>query len=231
MRIGSLLVCIAIIVSSAPGFAGERTIEASFPADQVDVLNISNGVGDFDLEAGDTNDIRVQITLTPRRGGIFSSMKQAEEDVKNATLVSDVGQQTLRLELDAGSSEPRFEAQWRVTAPSRLALSLEQGVGDVDVTGSAGGVEMEVGVGTVSVVVLGGNVSVSVGVGDGTVRGPAGAFLSADAAGGVGGAVIEADGDVITGEGFVSHSSSWQGGGPHTIELEVGVGDAKIILD
>ena len=231
MGFGKTLTCIAITASCAVGFGAERTIEASFPADQVERLRISNGVGDFDLEADDAAEIRVQITLTPRRGGIFSSMKRAEEDVEKATLVSDVEDHTLRVELDSGSNEPRFEARWHVTAPSRLRLDLEQGVGDVDVTGLAGGVEMEVGVGTVSVVVPGGDVGVSVGVGNGTIRGSVGAFGSADASGGVGGAIIEAEGEVITGEGFVSHSSSWRGDGSHSIELEVGVGDAKIVLD
>ena len=188
MKFGKTLTCIAITASCAVGFGAERTIEASFSADQVEGLRISNGVGDFDLEAADVTEIRVQITLTPRRGGIFSSMKRAEEEVEKATLVSAVEDHTLR-------------------------------------------VELEVGVGTVSVVVPGGNVGVSVGVGNGTIRGSVGAFGSADASGGVGGAVIEAEGEVTTGEGFVSHSSSWRGDGPHSIELEVGVGDAKIVLD
>lgn len=231
MRNRSILVCCAIIAVSAAGFAADRTIEASFPADQFEAISVTNGVGDFGFAAGDSSDIRVQITLTPRRGGLFSSMKRAEEDVEKATLISNIDDRTLFLEVDAGSSEPRFEAHWRVTAPSRLALDLEQGVGDVDVTGSAGDIEMEVGVGTASVTVLGGNVSVNVGVGNGRVRGPAGAFRSADAAGGVGDAVIEAESDVENSAGFVSHSSSWRGDGTYTIELEVGVGDAKIILD
>ncbi len=231
MRQRSLVACIAITVCASVGFASERTIEASFPADQIETLSITNGVGDFVLETDDTTEIRIEITLTPRRGGIFSSMKRAEEDVARANLISAAENNVLRIELDTDSNEPRFEARWRVVAPPHLALDLEQGVGDVDVNGLAGGVEMEVGVGTTTVVIPGGEVGVSVGVGNGTVRGPAGAFASANASGGVGGAVIEAQGEIFTGEGFVSHSSSWRGDGVHAIELEVGVGDAKIVLE
>ena len=231
MRNRRILICCAIIAISSAGIAAERTLEASFPADHIEAISVTNGVGDFSFAAGDSSDIRVRITLTPRRGGLFSSMKRAEEDVEKATLMSDVDDRILFLEVDSGSSEPRFEAHWLVTGPSRLALNLEQGVGDVEVTGSAGDIEMEVGVGTASLAVLGGDVNVNVGVGNGTVRGPAGAFRSADGAAGVGGTVIEADGDVENSSGFVSHSSSWRGDGTYTMELEVGVGDAKITLE
>ncbi len=158
-------------------------------------------------------------------------MKKAEQEVKTAVLTTAKGDGTLLLELESDSPEPRFEARWTVTAPARIGLELELGVGDVSVAGLTGGIEMEVGVGNVSIEVAGGDVAVSVGVGNGTIRGPAAAYGTVSASGGVGGASIEAAGATFNDKGFVGHTSSWKGDGPDGIELEVGVGDAEIILD
>ncbi len=224
------LICLISIAMAVPGGAADRTLEESHPAGGVDRLRIINGVGDVTMVSGDTDVIHVEITLTPRRGGVFSSMKKAEQEVEAAVLNASEHNRKLRLELDSVSDEPRFEARWMVTVPSRVGVELELGVGDVRLSGLAGGVEMEVGVGNATIEVSEGDVEVSVGVGNGTVRGPAEAFGSASASGGVGGASIDAEGEVNSGKGFVGHSSSWRGEGTYRIELEVGVGDASVIL-
>jgi hypothetical protein len=158
-------------------------------------------------------------------------MSRAEQEVAAATLTSDQRSGRLVLRLDSDSDEPRFEARWQVTTPSRLKLELEQGVGDIFVNGLSGGVDVQVGVGEVSLEVGAGDIDVNVGVGDATVRAPSSKYGSVDVSGGVGGAGVVVDGTVKKGEGFVSHSSSWRGDGSNSIELEVGVGDGQVVLD
>lgn len=227
----STLICLALIVVAVPTWAADRILEESYPAGTVDRLRITNGVGDVEVDSGDTDVISVQIFLTPRRGGVFSSMRRAEQEVEAARLKASEHNRKLRLELESPSDEPRFEARWMVTVPARVGFELELGVGDVRLSGLAGGVEMEVGVGNAMIEVSEGDVEVSVGVGNGTVRGPVDVFGSANASGGVGGATIDAEGDIKTGKGFVGHTSSWRGEGSYGIELEVGVGDAAVILE
>jgi len=231
MRQNRIVAFLAITALATAGFATDRVLSESFSMDQVERLTITNGVGSFTLTATDGEDIHVEVTLIPRRGGIFSSMSRAEEEVAAAELKADRGSDKLSLEVDSSSHEPRFEARWKVTAPSRLGLGLVQGVGDASVEGLAGGVDMEVGVGQAIVEVTGGNVGLSVGVGDATVKAPAAAYGSVDVSGGVGGAVVVVHGEVKKGRGFVSHSSRWRGDGPDSIEVEVGVGEAKVILE
>jgi len=158
-------------------------------------------------------------------------MSRAEEEVAAAEIKANQGTNTLSLEMDSNSNEPRFEARWVVSAPSRFHFELEQGVGDVSVEGLAGGIDMEVGVGEVTARIISGDVGMSLGVGDAVIRAPVEAYGSVDVSGGVGGARVVVNGDVKKGEGFVSHSSRWRGDGPDSIELEVGVGDAEVILD
>lgn len=231
MRSRSIIIFLTSIALTAPAIAAERVIEESFPAAGVERLHIENGVGDIEFAAADDEVIHIEITLTPRRGGVFSSMKKAEEEVATAVLRSREANGRLSVELDSDSHEPRFEANWMVTAPARLRLEVELGVGDVSVAGVMGGTGLEVGVGDASIGVLGGDVEVSIGVGSGTVRAPAAAYRSASASGGVGGASIDAEGEISTEKGFVGHSCTWRGDGPDSIELEVGVGDARVILE
>jgi hypothetical protein len=73
-------------------------------------------------------------------------------------------------------------------------------------------------------------VTIDAGVGDVVVRGPAHAFGEVSASGGVGDAVIEVRDRRIESEGMVGHSSTWRGSGSHDLEVQVGVGDARIIL-
>ena len=231
MRLRSTLVLLAAIAVAAPSISAERTIEESYAVDGIDGLRISNGVGDLQIGAAAGDAISVSVTLTPRRGGMFSSMRKAEQEVENARLTAREVRGVLRLEIESDSDEPRFEARWQVTAPARLGIEVELGVGDVEIVGFTGGVEMELGVGDASIAVAAGDVEASLGVGDAIVRAPASGYHSAEASGGVGGASIKVDGEVSAGKGFVGQTNTWSGDGPDRIELEVGVGDARIVLE
>lgn len=232
MRRLAILLAIATAAAAAPSAAAARTLTGSFPAADLEGIAIEAGVGDVTLTAGDGETVSVEVELKPRRGGLFSSMRAAEREVERAELGAQVDGRELALKVDTGSSgDRRFEERWTVVLPARLAAALEVGVGDVVVQGLAGGVDLELGVGEAELRVVDGDVSVEVGVGDATVRGPAAAYASADCSGGVGDAVIQAGGHNADSDGFVGHSARWDGAGRCRLEIEIGVGDARVFLD
>lgn len=231
MATRTLALATLILSLAAAVGAAERVLTDSYPAANVDRVSIKNGVGDIVVTAAEVPDIIVDVTLIPRRGGLFSSYRSAEQAVESARLDARVADSRLKLAIESSSSDPRFEAQWVVVLPARMALELAAGVGDVTVRGAAAGVRAELGVGDVVIEVSDGDVSVDVGVGDATVRGPEARYGTVKASGGVGNADILVGDERLTGSGMVGQSSAWRGDGPHSITLEVGVGEATIRLD
>jgi len=220
-----------VLAVAMPAAAAVRTLEDSYSAVSIDRVVIEAGVGDVNITAVDGDAVVVDVTLKARRGGFFSSMRRAEREVEEANLEAEVDGRELRIKIDSDSDERRFEESWVVTMPARMVLELEVGVGDVRIRGVGGGVALETGVGEVSIEVGSGDVTVEVGVGEVEVRAPASAYGSAEASSGVGAGVLRVLGQKIEGEGFVGSSSSWRGDGPDRIEVEVGVGDAEVVLE
>jgi len=231
MTTRSLALATVFLALAAAAGAAERVLNDTIPATDIDAVTLTNGVGDIVVTAAEVPEIAVDITLIPRRGGLFSSYRRAEQEVESARLIAKVTDRRLELELECSSGEPHFEAQWVVVLPARVTLELTAGVGDVTIRGAAAGVTIELGVGDATVEVSDGPVKVELGVGDATVRGPAGRFGEVTASGGVGDATVVAGGQQVTGEGMVGRETSWHGDGPHAIDLEVGVGDARVVLD
>ncbi len=225
-----LLVLVAALTADA---ADTRTLTRSVDAASITRLVLDSGIGDVEIIATpDATEIAIEVILTPRRGGFFSSKRRAEEEVEAATLSADIKRDRLQLKITPEADDDRrFEENWSIRLPATVAVKLDHGVGDVDIRGIDAGVEVDSGVGEVRVEVGGGDVSIDLGVGTAVVRGPAAAYASAEGSGGVGDARISARGEKISGAGFVSHSATWEGDGTFHIEVSVGVGDAVITLE
>jgi hypothetical protein len=220
-----------VFACAFPANAVEKSFTEVFASDGIDVVAFDASAGDFELTASNVEEIAVEVTLTPRRGGVFSSMKGAEREVEEASLSTDIVGGRLFLEVVSDSGERRFEEHWTVRLPFRIGVELEVGLGDVTSRGLSGGIELEIGVGDAVVEAAGGDIMVNVGVGGATVRVPADQYGRVKASGGVGDARIKARGERIEGKGFVGHSASWVGEGRHRAEVEVGVGDARVTLE
>jgi len=223
-----VLVC-AVTVEAA----GSKTLTRTVQADEIEALDLNSGIGDVTITARDgLDEVTIEVVLTPRRGGIFSSKRQAERDVEAASLEAAVQRESLKLRISPTDDEDRrFEEKWIIEMPSRLAIKLEHGVGDVVIRAATAGIELDSGVGDVDVEAAEGNITIDLGVGTAVVRAPAAVYATAEAAGGVGGARLMVLGEEIEGGGFVSHAASWSGDGSYRIEVSVGVGDAVIELD
>ena len=112
------------------------------------------------------DEISIEVVLTPRRGGIFSSKRQAERDVEAAELEAAVKRESLKLRISpVDDDDRRFEERWIIEMPSRLKIKLEHGVGDVAIEGAAGGIELDSGVGDVEVEAPEGDITIDLGVG------------------------------------------------------------------
>ena len=221
-----LAACTASVVTAA-----ERTLSHTQSSEGIEIVAFDAGTGDFELVADSGETIDITVTLTPRRGGLFSSLKDSEREVEQAVLRSKAVGKRLLLEIETESGDRRFEERWEVRLPSRCGVEIESGVGDVTLQGITGGATLEVGVGNVRVDAPQGDIFVDLGVGEAVVTAVAASYGPVKASGGVGDARIVASGDRIEGEGFVGHSTSWVGSGRHRIEIEVGVGDARVTLE
>jgi hypothetical protein len=199
----------------------------------IQALSLDSGIGDVKLTAEDSHHaISIEVVLTPRRGGLFSSMRAAEREVEAASLHVENRNGTLYVGIDpAADEERRFEERWTIELPSRLAVSLDHGVGDVSIVGVDSGLEIDAGVGDVSVSVERGDIMIDLGVGTAVVRAPAAAVKRATGAGGVGDVKLSVAGRQVEGGGFISDAASWEGDGDSRIEVSVGVGDVVIELD
>jgi len=213
--------------------AGPKTLTRTIEAGAIDTLDLSSGIGDVTITARETIDeVAIEVVLTPRRGGIFSSKRQAERDVETASLDVAVKHESLKLRISPADDEDRrFEEKWIIEMPSRLAIKLEHGVGDVVIRATKAGIELDSGVGDIDVEAIEGDISIDLGVGNAVVRAPAAVYGAVEAAGGVGSAQITVRGEKIEGGGFVSHAASWSGNGSYHLDVSVGVGDAVIELD
>lgn len=220
-------------VAAASQAADSRTITRNLAAEGIEVLDLDSGIGDVEIRALEAIDeVRIEVLLTPRRGGFFSSKRKAEQEVEAASLsVKTRGNKlALRIEPEA-DDDRRFEEQWSIEVPAGIQVKVNHGVGDLDIRGPIEGIEVDSGVGDILVEVAEGDITIDLGVGTAVVRAPAAAYASAEGAGGVGDARLTILGEKISSGGFVGHSANWSGSGRDHIEVSVGVGDAVITLN
>jgi len=149
MTTRSIALATMILALAATAGAAERALTDVLAATGIDELKVTNRVGDVVVTAAEVPEITIDVTLVPRRGGLFSSYRAAEQEVESARLVTKADGARLELEIECDSDEPHFEAQWVVVLPAHVRLDLTNGVGEVTVRGAAGGVSLELGEGQV----------------------------------------------------------------------------------
>ena len=224
----------AIMVFAVAAFAaGPRTLTESLPAEALETIDLTSGIGDVQVTAREgADEVSIEVMLTPRRGGFFSSKRKAEQEVEAASLKATVKGTRLKIGIDPPADDDRrFEERWTIEMPTNLFLTLNHGVGDVIVEDARAGLEIDSGVGDVRVEARAGDINIDLGVGTAVVRAPAESYGSAEGAGGVGDARLTVRGERISSGGFIGHAARWTGDGRHHIEVSVGVGDAVITLD
>ena len=226
---------IAILLAlMMPAVAQARDLEASYPANDLEVIQITAGVGEIILDSGSDANIRVEVEL--------KSSDEADADVDalidEAELVVTMRNGKVELEIvfpgqSASDDDPEIQQKWRVLAPQSLAAIVEIGVGVVDVSGLGGGVEASIGVGETRVDVPGGSLRLKTSVGEVSVRSGSGNIGDVDLDSNIGEVSLRVNGDDIDPQRsmFVGSRLSWSGGGDDDIDVRVNVGQIDVRLD
>ena len=198
---GSVL---SILFAGAAHAASSKRIEHSIDANEFSHIDFEISVAELDIEVynGDTVEIDIEIRAE-RDWWIFG-----RRNVDDVNLSISEDRDSLELVLD----EDNIEQDWRVRLPAHLAVSLEMGVGEIDIAGFNNDLNMELGVGSVRDIVADEDfetVHISTGVGDSNIRG----FSS----------------DTDNERSLVGADSYYHGDGEHEVQIEVGVGEASIV--
>jgi hypothetical protein len=145
------------------------TLNASWPARDLQRVRVEFPVGDLEIVAGETSDVRAQLTVYCRGGG-----RHCRERSKHLKIVSHESGHARSIKLEG---YPRFrnlglQVKLRVEVPRDVAVALEMGVGDLSIDGVQGDLSAELGVGDVNVSLHERDVravNLEVGIGDATL--------------------------------------------------------------
>lgn len=199
-----LIAVFSVFLSGTSHAASSKRIVQSFEAAELERIDFDISVAELEIEVYDGDSVELDIQLRADGGWWFFGRR----DVDDVELEVTEGRDYLDLRLD----EDNVEQEWRVRIPAHLAVSMELGVGEIELAGMANDFLLELGVGAVEVITADmdfDSVRIVTGVGDSSVRG----F----------GNSTENERNIV---GADSH---YFGEGEHRIDIEVGVGDARVI--
>ncbi len=198
-----LLIPLALALTAPAFAASSKRIEHTIDAADLNHIDFEISVAELDIEVYDGTTDELDVSLRAQRNWFLFGRR----NIDDVEIEIDTKGDSLELRLD----EQNIEQDWRVRLPAHLAVSMEMGVGDVDIDGFANELRLELGVGSVQVDVVDMDfetIHVETGVGDSSIRG--------------------FDGGADNERNIVGADSFYQGQGEYVIEIEVGVGDARV---
>ena len=202
--LGFMLALTGLAVSTGAQAASSKRIQHSIDAEDLSHVEFEISVAELEIEVYDGDTVEIDIDLRADRDWWFFS----RGDVDDVDLTIREDGDSLELILD----EDDVEQDWRVRLPVHMAVSMEMGVGEIDIEGFNNNLALELGVGAVRVAVEGEDfdiVHVSTGVGDSSIRG--------------------FDRGPDNERSFVGADSYYRGEGKFEVVIEVGVGDASVV--
>lgn len=181
-------------------------LKRSYPATGITHLVVDNRVGEVDLRPGMGDTFEVLVELEGNRHGILRQLKS----VAGLDVTSKTGNGRLHLKFN----EDDVEAEWTILLPKNSPedITVNQGVGEVDIDAPTAAIRVDLGVGDVDVSTSkasAGDIALTVGVGEAAVRGGPNA---------------------VKASGVASNANS-KGDGSREVSITVGVGDASVVLN
>lgn len=205
------LLALLLVASAAPAGA-DQLLKA-----QTKAWTVADGarlrfhfpVGALRVEPSGDPKVRLDLVVRCKR----ARTERCERFADRLRLDIEETPRELRVEVEgtSGFGKDGIHLEGHLMVPRGLAVRLEMGVGDLEIEGLAGNLDIDLGVGDATLVVDAadyGAVAADVGVGDASLRAP---------------------GRRRSSSGFIGRSVSWnEGHGPSRARLHVGVGEASI---
>ena len=188
-------------LSCVSAAASAKQLSAQFPAAELTQLEIQNGVGEVKIEQSSDATISIEVKVKPAKKWLFK-----EADTDSATLESSVkaGRLTLSVPMDD------TEQEWLVKIPKGMALDLQLGVGEIDITAQAADIDAAIGVGSFEAEVVLSN------------------YKDVEMSAGVGEVSVKTTEKVKEDRHLVGGDIHFHGNGSANISVDVGVGDAVV---
>ena len=140
-----LLAVFSLFLASTSQAASSKRIERSIDAADLSHIDFDISVAEIDIQVYDGDTIELDIEVKADRDWWFFGRR----DVDDIELEVSQGSEYVDLRLD----EDNLEQDWRVMLPAHLAVSMELGVGELEVEGLSNEFVLEIGVGAVEVIV------------------------------------------------------------------------------
>lgn len=233
-----ILLCLLPAFAAAQT-AGDRTLTATVPAASLKTLFITAGVGELRVTPSSDDAVHIQVTLQQKSRQVlwffhWQSRATARE-IQSATIQTrqSGGQLNVALGTTGKLDTNQVKQNWLVQVPARLALALDMKVGQVNINGIAGGLDLNLNVGEIDMDTPRGPMSARVNVGQisatsaSTQPGPIN--LSSD----IGEAALFRDSKAVRNRGRhtgLGRSIHVAGSGPDTMNLRVNVGEVDLHL-
>jgi hypothetical protein len=212
MRLALALAALCVLTAAPVRATVLETEPRTFPVAAHQRVRLEFPVGQ--LKVIPTDDARVRFDLRVRCHGGDES--RCEELADRLVLDSDDEGNTLHLKLH---KYPQWHnhgmtVMGELRVPRSLAVQIEMGVGELDIDGIEGDLDVELGVGEAAIRAMkahAGHVSVETGIGDANIHG--------------GGSDTES-------HGFIGSHATWTAGNGHSaVRLHVGVGEGTVRLE
>lgn len=189
-----------------------RSFTQTFPGAGLSAVSLDIPVGEVRVTAADGPDVEVEIRLTCDSDHLRSCTERAKKATISAGRSGD--RIAVRLTKSSGWGHHGLEVKAFITAPRRLAVQTDLGVGELRIEGFAGDVNADLGVGEVH------------------VTAPEAAVRSVRVDTGIGEGHLTAAGRHWSSEGLFTREIHWRdGAGDARINVDCGVGEAHVRLN
>lgn len=206
MRQLTLVSALVLGLAATQALADEvKVLEKVIDVKSFNKLILDVPVGDIHVKVSKGSDISLVVELQPDEDWLGRSSDLSDAEIS----VRDDGS-SLKLKVDLEDDDD-VEQSWTVVMPAQMAVSLNLGVGSVEVDDLSSDINVDVGVGEIDINVntsLYGSVKLDAGVGDTSIKGGKGRY--------------ERD------QVLVTSSSQLHGEGKKELEANVGVGDIEV---
>lgn len=198
------LIVTSFTLSNTAAAASSKRIQQCIDAEDLVHVDFEISIAQMDIEVYDGDVLELDLVIEADRDWWIFGRK----DIDNVELEVDRNGEQLKLRLDDND----IQQEWVVRLPAHLAVSMDLGVGEVEFTDFANDLNLELGVGSMQLNVADNvdfeSIHLNAGVGDTSVRG--------------------FDNGSDNERSFVGADSWYHGDGEFVVEVEVGVGDARV---